>query len=128
MENEKSAIGLDANLTAAIGYPVGILALILIFIEKENKFIRFHAIQSVIWGVCCGVLFFVLMILGMILALILSMISPSLGGLVWVLTVLLYLVLLLGWVGGMIMGAVKSYGNEMYKLPIVGNFAEKWSA
>ena len=50
MENQKSAIGLDGNLAAALGYPIGIIALILIFIEKENKFVRFHAIQSIVWS------------------------------------------------------------------------------
>ena len=128
MENQKSAIGLDANLTAAIGYPVGLLALIMIFMEKDNKFIRFHAIQSLIWGVGCGVLFVVVIIIGMILGGVLLMASPTLGTLVWGLTGLLYLVLILGCLGGVVMGAVKAYGNEMYKLPVVGNFAEKWSA
>ena len=51
MQNQKSAIGLDANITALIGYPIGILALVLIFIEKDNKFVRFHALQSVLWSV-----------------------------------------------------------------------------
>ncbi len=128
MENEKSAIGLDANLTAAIGYPIGLLALIMIFMEKDNKFVRFHAIQSLVWGVGCGVGMVLVAIIGMILGAILSFASGALGGLVWGITGLLYLVLILGCLGGVIMGAVKAYGNEMYKLPIVGNLAEKWSA
>ena len=35
MQNQKSALGLDGNITALIGYPVGIVALILVFIEKR---------------------------------------------------------------------------------------------
>ena len=128
MENQKSAIGLDGNVAALIGYPIGIVALILVFIEKDNKFVRFHAIQSLLWGVGCGVGIFVVFIIGAILALILGQVSGALGGIVWGLTILLYLGLLIAWFGGMIMGAIKAYGNELYKLPIVGNFAAKWSA
>jgi len=127
MENQKSAIGLDGNVAALIGYPVGIVALILIFIEKENKFVRFHAIQSVLWAVFCTIGLIVVMIVGVILGIVVSMISNSLGTVVWGLTGLLYLVLFLGWIGGMIMGAIKAYGGNMFKLPVVGNFAEKWS-
>jgi uncharacterized membrane protein len=130
MENPsgKSAIGLDGNVAALIGYPIGLLALILIFAEKDNKFVRFHAIQSVIWSVFCMVGIVVVMIVGVILGMVLMMVSESLGGLVWGLTGLLYLGLLLAWLGGIIMGAIKSYGGAMFKLPIVGNFAEKWSS
>jgi uncharacterized membrane protein len=130
MENPsgKSAIGLDGNVAALIGYPIGLLALILIFAEKDNKFVRFHAIQSVIWSVFCMVGIVVVMIVGVILGMVLMMVSESLGGLVWGLTALLYLGLLLAWLGGIIMGAIKSYGGAMFKLPIVGNFAEKWSS
>src|SRR5829696_5969738 len=49
MQNQKSALGMDRNVTALIGYLVGIVAIILIFIEKDNKFVRFHALQSVLW-------------------------------------------------------------------------------
>ena len=35
--------------------------------------------------------------------------------------------LFLAMVGGAIFGAIKSYGGAMTKLPIVGNFAEKWA-
>jgi uncharacterized membrane protein len=42
MQNQKSALGLDGNVTALIGYIIGILALVLIFIEKDNKFVRFR--------------------------------------------------------------------------------------
>jgi uncharacterized membrane protein len=70
MQNQKSAIGLDGNVTALIGYLIGIVALVLIFIEKDNRFVRFHAIQSVLWGVGCTIAFIAIMIVGMILGLI----------------------------------------------------------
>ncbi|HUF05394.1 MAG TPA: DUF4870 domain-containing protein [Aridibacter sp.] len=128
MENQKSALGLDGNITALIGYIIGIVALILIFIEKDNKFVRFHAFQSVLWVVGYIVTVIVVMIVGIILAVVAGMVADSLGAIVGLLMTLLYLAILLGFLVGLIMAAVKSYGGNMWKLPIVGNLAEKWSS
>ncbi len=127
MSGGKSALGLDANVTALIGYLIGIVALILIFIEKDNKFVRFHAIQSVLWGVFCGVGIVVIAIVGAVLGLVLTQVSGGLAGVVWLLTILIYVGLLFGLLGGLIFGAIKAYGGSMSRLPVVGGFAEKWS-
>ena len=127
MSGGKSAIGLDGNITALIGYPIGILALILIFIEKDNKFVRFHALQSVLWSVGLTVVVIVLMIVGSILGFAVAMASSTLAYLVWGVFALLYLVWFLALFGGIIYGAIKAYGGQMTKLPIVGNMAEKWT-
>lgn len=126
MENQKSAIGLDGNVTALIGYPIGIVALVLIFIEKDNKFVRFHALQSVLWSVAITVGIIVVAVVGTILSLVLAMVSSSLGYIVGLLFTLLYLGLFLGWIGGLAYGAFKAYGGEMTQLPVVGGFAQKW--
>ena len=127
MQNQKSAIGLDGNVTALIGYIVGIIALVEIFIEKQNRFAKFHAIQSLLFHVVMWVLFTAIWIVAVILGLILSQISGALGGIVWALTGLIFLVWALAYLGGVILGAIKSYGGAMFKLPIIGNLAEKWS-
>ncbi len=126
MENEKSAIGLDGNVTALIGYLIGIVALVLIFIEKDNKFVRFHALQSVLWSVIVTVGIFAVAIIGTILTVVLSSVSGTLGSIVGILTGLLYLVLFLALIGGLIFGAIKAFGGAEFKLPVVGNMAEKW--
>ena len=128
MDNQKSAIGLDGNIAAAIGYPIGIIALILIFIEKDNKFVRFHAIQSLLWGLLVTIAIILIAIVGTIIALVAGAASGTLGWIIGVIVMLLYLVCLVAALGGMIYAAIKAYGNERFKLPIVGNFAEKWSA
>ncbi len=128
MENQKSAIGLDGNITAAIGYIIGILALILIFIEKENKFVRFHALQSILWSVAATVAIFAILIVGTILGLVVASVSETLAWLVGAIIVLLYIVWFIGLFGGLIYGAIKAYGGSMTKLPFVGNLAEKWNS
>jgi uncharacterized membrane protein len=127
MQNQKSALGMDGNVTALIGYLIGIVALVLIFIEKENKFVRFHAIQSVLWVAAVVVGAVVLLIVGSILGWVAGQMMGALGLVVWGITMLLYVGLFLVMFGGLIYGAIKSYGGAMTKLPIVGNMAEKWA-
>ena len=118
---------MDGNVTALIGYLIGIVALVLIFIEKENKFVRFHAIQSVLWVAAVVVGAVVLLIVGSILGWVAGQMMGALGLVVWGITMLLYVGLFLVMFGGLIYGAIKSYGGAMTKLPIVGNMAEKWA-
>ncbi len=121
----KSAIGLDANLAAALGYIIGILGLINFLIEKENKFVKFHGIQSVLYSVGIGAVFTVVWIVLIIFALILGSISEVLGVLMWLLNTMLFLAFFLAMFGGLVYAAYKAYQGQMFKLPIVGNLAEK---
>ncbi|HEY0005605.1 MAG TPA: hypothetical protein VGB17_12410 [Pyrinomonadaceae bacterium] len=121
----KTGIGLDANLAAALGYPIGLLAIIMFIMEKENKFARFHALQSLLYHVAAIVFFIALMFIGLILALILSSISGSLATLVGIIIWLLYMVVFFAYFGGLLYAAYKAYQGHWFKLPLVGNFAEK---
>jgi uncharacterized membrane protein len=119
MQNQKSALGLDGNITALIGYPIGIVALILVFIEKDNKFVRFHAFQSLLFWAAVFVIYIVLGIFtGILFA-----VSTTLGGLFTMLFGLIGLAVFVG----MIFLALKAYQGQMFKLPVIGDMAEKWS-
>jgi len=126
MQNQKSALGLDANITTVIGYIVPLVALILIFIEKDNKFVRYHSLQAVFWVVVSLVAVIAIAVIGLIFGIVLIQVSEGLAALVGFLFFLLYIGWFFAYVGGLIFGAVKSYGGSMFKLPIVGNFAEKY--
>lgn len=121
----KSALGLEANLAAALGYIIGVLGLINFIIEKENKFVKFHGIQSVLYSVGIGAVFTVLWVVLIVLGIILSAISDVLGVLMWIINTLLFFGFFLAIFGGLIYAAYKAYQGQMFKLPIVGNFAEK---
>ena len=54
--------GLDPNIAAAISY-IWIVGVIFFILEKENKFVRFHALQSILFGVANSVLMILLGIL-----------------------------------------------------------------
>ena len=126
MENQKSALGLDGNVTALIGYIIPLIALILIFMEKDNKFVRFHALQSILWNVFVYVAIIALLIVGSIISGVAFYASASLGWIVWMLMILALVGLSLAALGGAIFAAIKAFGGNMFKLPVVGKMADKW--
>jgi uncharacterized membrane protein len=112
--NDKTALGMDAKIASALGYPIGLIAIIMIIIEKENRFARFHAMQSLLFHVACIVIFIVL---GILLA-ILSAISSYLG-----ILGLIFPLLWLAYFAGLIYCAYKAYQGELFKLPFIGDIA-----
>jgi uncharacterized membrane protein len=124
----KTALGLEGNVTAALSY-IGIIGLIVFIMEKENRFARFHALQSLLFHVAWIVVLIVLgiltFILGLLAAVISSAVGSGLGGLFSLLIMLLWLAVVAAYLGGLIFSAVKAYGGAWFKVPIVGNMAEK---
>ena len=108
----KTTIGMEANLAAALAYLVGLITGIIFFvIEKENKFVRFHAMQSILF---CAVW----IILGVALSVL--MMIPVVG---WIIGVLGYLVVGLGGFILWLFVMYKAYQGERYLLPVVGEIA-----
>ena len=103
----KTSTGMTQNLAGMLCYLAGwITGLIFFLIEKDNQFVRFHALQSIITFGGLTVLF---MVLGFI---------PLIG---WMLFPVLAIVQLVLW----ILLMVKAYQGEKFKLPVVGDMAEK---
>ncbi len=97
----------DENLKGALAYLLGfITGIILLVVEKESKYVRFHAMQSTILS---GGLFIVH--IGLVLI-------PILG---WIVSFFLSLASFILWIVMM----WKAYNGEMFKLPYVGDMAEK---
>ena len=132
MDTGKSALGLDGNVAAALGYPIGIIAIICLIMEKENRFVKFHALQSILLHVGFIVVAIALWIIGFILiiagvAASAATSSGAIGSLLGMLLGLVWLVVVLAYLGGLIFAAVKSYGGAQFKLPVIGNMAEKFA-
>jgi len=123
--------GLDPKVAGALSY-IWIVGLIFFFIEKENRFVRFHAMQSIIFGIANSVIMGVLAVLAVILTFAFSIGGAVVGGgigmlvqmLVWVVWLIFWLFVIL-FLAGLIFAAVKAYQGQMFKLPIIGNMAEK---
>lgn len=114
---DKTGMGLDANIAALLSYIIGLFALILFLVEKENRFARFHALQSLFYHVAAVVVF-----IGLVtLLIILSIISADLGRLL----AALFPLVSLAFLAGLIICAVKAYQGQAFKLPVVGDMAEK---
>ncbi len=104
---EKSSTGLAENVAGLLCYVLGwISGLVFVLIEKENKFVRFHAIQSIY---VFGVLTIASIILGWV---------PFIGAVIaWLISVfglVLWIILM-----------IRAYQGTRFKLPWAGDFAEK---
>ncbi|MEP6717832.1 MAG: DUF4870 domain-containing protein [bacterium] len=123
--------GLDPKVAAAISY-IWIVGLIFFFIEKENKFVRFHAMQSILFGIANSVIMMVLVVVAVVLTFVFGIGGAMVGGgigtliqmLVWLIWLVFWLIAMVGLVG-LIFAAVKAYQGQKFKLPIIGNMAEK---
>src|SRR5213080_2829063 len=100
-----------------------VLSIIFVITEKENRFVKFHAVQSLFLAALQIAVGLVIGILGLILSLALN--AFDLAWLAWILILGLRFILLLIFLALWIMGGIKAYGEQWYKLPIIGEFAWK---
>ena len=102
-----TSVGLEENIEGALCYLLGWLTGIIFYLlEKNSDFVKFHARQSILTFLPLSILAFIISwipFLGWII-----------GGLIWLLTLILWLVLM-----------IKAYQGEKFKLPIVGDIAER---
>jgi uncharacterized membrane protein len=123
-----SFMNLDSNVGAMLCYILHfvcclgtVLAIIFLITERENRFVKFHAVQSLFLLALEIVAAIVVEILGMILGLALNI--ANLGWIAGLLTWILGCFFLLIYFVLLIVGGIKAYGGQWYKLPIVGSFA-----
>jgi uncharacterized membrane protein len=122
--NGKTALGLEANIGAMLCYmPLCgvnlIYSIIVLITDKTNKLVRFHAFQSLLLiGAYIAAIFAVAIVGG-----VLSQVSGVLGGLFS----LLWLVVIIAFLGLTILGCIKAYQGGNFKLPVIGDLADKWS-
>lgn len=102
-----TSTGMQENVAALLSYVFGfITGIIFVVIEKENRFVRFHAFQSIFVSVALMILSYVVWFI--------PVIGWVAGALLWPVSLLLWLLLMF-----------KAYKGELYKLPFVGDIAEK---
>ena len=124
----KSSTGLDENIAALLSYVFGwVSGLIFFLIEKDSRLVRFHAMQSLLLQVFIAVLAIVIWVILFVMLLISSQISGLLSTLVTIVATLIWIVLGIGFLVGWIMCLIKAYQSQYFKLPVIGNFAEKFS-
>ncbi|MDD2655617.1 MAG: DUF4870 domain-containing protein [Candidatus ainarchaeum sp.] len=111
----------DQGFLAALCYIIGILVpLFVIFTDKKNdKFLLFHAYQSLLFTVALFVIFFAFGVLTMVV----SVVSGGIGSLLSCLMLPIWLVAFVA----VLYAAYRAYKGERYKLPVIGDMAEKYA-
>lgn len=122
----KSSTGLEENIAALLAYVFGwVSGLVFFLIEKDSKLVRFHAMQSILFCVVIAVLGIALWVVTFLLVLVAAMLPDIMGSITALLATLVWLVfsvaLLIGW----ILCLVRAYQGQYFKLPIIGNMADK---
>ena len=140
VDPHKSSIGgLDANIMALIAYVGGavigwipvlryfawLVPIVIFFMEKSSKFVKFHAAQASLLNVVGAVLSFIVYIL---LGGIIRAANPyaALGTLAIVgllITIISILITIFS-----IIAVINAYKYKLYYIPIIGKLAEKLSA
>jgi len=106
----KTSMNLEENIASVLCYVlVWVTGIIFFFMEKKNKTVRFHAMQSILTFLPLSIIAWIVGWIG----------APKWTygygpWLIWVITVILWLILMF-----------KAYNGEKFKLPIVGDIAEK---
>ena len=135
MQNHgKSVFDLDANIVAMLCYLANlvcymglVLSIITLIQDKTNKLARFHAWQSILLLIT-PIIFIVVWIVCFFAGII---VDAMIG--VPIFSMLLMLVYVVLWLAslavliGVIISAIKAYQGEIFKLPIIGNLADRFS-
>ncbi len=108
--------GLLCYVPCCIGLIFSVVAAI---VEKQSRFVRFHAFQSLL-------LHAVVIVLGIALQILNAVLAMTGLGLVGVLVGLVGLVLGLGFLGATIYLMIKANAGEELELPVIGPMARQW--
>jgi len=110
-----TASGLSQNVAAGLSYFTWIAGLVFFLIEKQNRFVRFNAMQSILFSGA-------LTILGIIIQVLAGFLPASVAialSCVWGIAGLAFLV---GW----IFCLVNAFQGKTFKLPYIGDVAERY--
>ena len=103
---KKSVFGLNENVAAALSYLLGFFSgIVILVMEKENNFVRFHALQSTLW----------FMVLSIVMGIAVRL--PIIGGLADSISWLVFVV-----PGAFLM--FNAFMGRKFKIPMIGAAAE----
>jgi len=112
-----TSMGMQPNVAAGLSYVLGwITGIVFFLMEKQNRFVRFHAMQSILFFGGLTVLNIILSIIGGLDIILLSAIAGVLGSVIGI----------VGFVGWIIL-LINAFQGKYFKLPIVGDYAEKYA-
>ena len=110
-----TSMGMQPNVEAGLSYVFGwITGLVFFLVEKQNRFVRFHAMQSILFFGGITVIDIILNVIGNFgfLGLFTFLVSSAVG--------------LIGFVGWIVL-LINGFQGKYFKLPIIGDYAEKYA-
>lgn len=111
--------GMDPRLAGLLAYLVPpITGIIFFLIEKSNRVVRWHAAQSIVFGIAWIVLWILFTVATMVLGAAVPIVGTIIGFLVWIVLALGGLVL---WV----VCLIKGYSGQMWRMPLVAPYADR---
>ena len=113
-----TSMGMQANVEAGLSYVLGWITGLIFFLgEKQNRFVRFNAMQSILLYIAITVLYIALGIVGA------ALLFSGLYGLIVLLDSLVGLGAFILW----ILLLVNAFQGKYFKLPVIGDYAEKYA-
>ena len=112
--------GLPSNVAAALACIPLVGGLIFYILEKRDAFVRFYAMQSILFGRA----WFLFNIASKIVFMIFSSI-PAIGGLLVFLWAVIQAIVQLGFLIVMIVAMVKAFSGVRWDIPYIGPIARK---
>lgn len=119
----RSSINIDPRIAAFLAYFLSIFisflgGLLFFLLEKENRFIRFHSLQSVFFNAAVIIISIALTIITVIIAFV-----PVVGALS---AAVIWSIFIIGAFVVWILLMVKSIQGEYYKVPLIGDWADRY--
>lgn len=110
-------MGMSQNTAAGLSYVLGwVTGLIFFLVEKQNRFVRFHAMQSIIFFGGVFVLNIILQVLAGAMPSGMAVAFGCLSGLVGLASFVIWIILM-----------VNGFQGKYFKLPVIGDYAERYS-
>ena len=113
--NGPTSMNMDPNMAAGLSYLAGwVTGLIFFLMEKQNRFVRFHAMQSILSSVAVIIAYIIVTIITSL---------PLIGLIGIILWPLLSIASLILWLYLMI----NAFQGKYVKLPVIGDYAERYA-
>ncbi len=111
--------GMDPKLAGLLAYVIPPLTgIVFILIEKTNQVVRWHAAQSIVFGIAWIVLWVVFSVLSMVVSAVIPLVGMIISLIIW----------LVIFVGGFVLWVIcliKGYSGKMWRMPLLAQFADK---
>lgn len=114
------------NALAAVAYLLTVItgAIIYLTADKEDKYVRFHAIQAILYGLAMTIFVVILVVIDFVVVIVLNIATGFLGCCCgsgfWVLIIIIIFV-------PTIFLIYQAYVGNKFKIPVLGDLAEKYA-